>query len=745
VVNTTAVLALEVGALMLGVAVYVLHGYQVDRMARNLLNQASREQQDAHPLRAAAVLGRYIELRPGDLDAKARFGLLLAGVARTPEERARSLLVLDRVLLVHGSRRDVRREAVRLAMSLEHFDAALGHVQILLEEQPEDAPLLRLAAECERGLGHWKQAGAWYERALRAAPGDAGAVGEYATLLRERLADPARADAVVEGLLAAAPRAPEARLAAARYFARYGPQERAAREVRFALDDLKAHDCDLLLLAADLAEAGGRREEADRLLREARQYHPGDPRLARRLAHTEPVLRRLIDPAARAPAAVVAWARRELALRLAARGDYRRFQEAVALLDQNDKEAPASAEEQRARALVLATQPGRRRDALRLFERLALDPAPLAADVRLTMVTLYEADGQWPPAREQLLALVREDGDNPAYLGRLVHGLLAHDEASRTDVWVRKLVRLAPTAFETVEIQARALQARGKAEEAVRVLQNYAGRKGVRPDRVAAVLDELGHPAEAGRMYRDYRAAAPAERRRALPLALHLARHGRVKEALDLCDEARDDRNVEPAAAVAVAALGSGRADVADRKRVEGWLTAATDEHPRSVPLLLFLAALHEQAGRHAAARAAYERILRLDPHHLLALNNLAYSLALSAGRQEEARRYINAAIAHAGPAAELLDTRALIELRGRHAEPAVRDLERALEQGPTAARYFHLAEAEHLRGADRAAARALRKAAALGLAAARLPPLEQPAYVRLTKELSAKTGARHD
>ena len=68
--------------------------------------------------------------------------------------------------------------------------------------------------------------------------------------------------------------------------------------------------------------------------------------------------------------------------------------------------------------------------------------------------------------------------------------------------------------------------------------------------------------------------------------------------------------------------------------------------------------------------------------------------------------------------------------------EQAVKDLEQALEDGPTPALYFHLARAQAL-GQDRAAAAAtLRKATKAGFKAEALSPLERDSYQALLKDL---------
>src|SRR5262249_9492679 len=122
-------------------------------------------------------------------------------------------------------------------------------------------------------------------------------------------------------------------------------------------------------------EALGRLEQAEEAHRAALAASPDDPLVLRdafrfharlgRKDRAEPCLRRLLGGRVKASAAQVACARRWLAVLLASGGNYRQFREAQSLLEQNAGEGPEAAlEDQRARALVLATRPEHRRQAL---------------------------------------------------------------------------------------------------------------------------------------------------------------------------------------------------------------------------------------------------------------------------------------------------------------------------------------------------------------------------------------------
>ena len=71
----------------------------------------------------------------------------------------------------------------------------------------------------------------------------------------------------------------------------------------------------------------------------------------------------------------------------------------------------------------------------------------------------------------------------------------------------------------------------------------------------------------------------------------------------------------------------------------------------------------------------SYAPFTQLLPANVVALNNLAYLLALNGGSQAEALALIQRAIDQAGPDPEMLDTRALVYLKGGQADRAGKDL----------------------------------------------------------------------
>ena len=140
--------------------------------------------------------------------------------------------------------------------------------------------------------------------------------------------------------------------------------------------------------------------------------------------------------------------------------------------------------------------------------------------------------------------------------------------------------------------------------------------------------------------------------------------------------------------------------------------------------------------GNTDGAAQDYDDVLKKEPRNLVALNNLSWLLAQGKETAAEAVFLVGKALEVHGPRAELLDTRAVAYLTLGKVEPALADLEQALADSPTPAKFFHLTRA-HYQARNLSAARAaLTRATSAGLTADRLHPAERAAYRKLVAEL---------
>ncbi|MBM4070086.1 MAG: tetratricopeptide repeat protein [Planctomycetes bacterium] len=492
-------------------------------------------------------------------------------------------------------------------------------------------------------------------------------------------------------------------------------------------------------------EALDRVEQAEKLYEQALAAQPGDPLVLRNVAsfylrhgkqdRAGAVLQNIID--SKMPDALVRWARRSLALSLAYRGNYQKFKKAMALVEENLRNGAAS-EDLQAKALVLASQPGHGRQAIQLFETLSPRDAALGLDARFLLAQLYETYGSWDQVQGQMLAILRQQ-EKPAYVAYYVRGLLRQGKLDQAQSWLDKLVkqvRPGPRVFEAVELQARLLKARQRVDAATELLTSYVQEKGATLAPAGLLLEELGQPAEAEKVFRTLATSSKVSES-VLPLARFLGRHRRVAEALDVCDKAWATCKPEAVAETCLVIIQSGQASEDHQPRAEMAIARAEAKHPSLPALPLILASLRDYQGRIDQAIAGYRKALALSKDSVMAGNNLAYLLALKGGAGSEPLELIQGVIRQVGPAAELLDTRALVYLKSDQLALALADLQAAIADKPNATKFLHLAQV-HLQLGNRAAARqALLSIPDLNRAIERVHVLERPTLRKLAKELS--------
>ncbi len=592
--------------------------------------------------------------------------------------------------------------------------------------------------------------------------------------------------------------APDAWVALVQFLTATGRPADAEVAVREA--EAKLPPAEAALPLAQCYESIGRQDRAEAAYQAALAVHPNSGPLLRTLAafylrvgqaaKAEPVLTRLIDASGEASAPDVAWGRRNLAVVRAAHGDYRALPGGAG---STGPQPPAQ-------------RSGNGRGSARSGDGVGDAPLPpagcllraggarrarqfLTADDQFLLARLHESQGQWAEADRWMETLLAADETNRPYLAYLARSKLHRKDAAGARPYLDKLEKWHPESWETTEVHARMLQAQGKGNDAVALVEERLDRRdwnlnpqpppwpeafsqfgrllilsGTAPvpqsppctemiallekvlnrrdkpeDReavgaAAALFDDLGQFDAAERRYREYvsRSARPES---VLLLAAFLGRRHRVPEALDLCERAWQTCPPGAVAAASTALLRAWPPDARQIERVKVALEAAIRKGPEAPALLLSLADLRDLQGRYEEAEALYRRVLHIDPDNVKALNNLAWLLAQRDGAVE-ALDLINRAIEGFGPEPPLLDTRAVVYLAAGRTESAQADLREAIAQAAEPSYSFHLARACLQAKDSEAAAEALGRARAAGFKPNALHPLERPIYPRVLAEL---------
>ncbi|NBO90867.1 MAG: hypothetical protein EBV06_00895 [Planctomycetia bacterium] len=531
------------------------------------------------------------------------------------------------------------------------------------------------------------------------------------------------------------PSDPETNLARVQFFIERKRKDEALKAIVEAEKNLP--EAKRALILAQCYDVAGRFPEAIKHYTLAVEEGKNDPAVLRtvalahlnvgRLREAEPLLRRLTDNTlATASPEDRDWARRSLALALAGNADYRRFTEALGLvgmrLDVDGKLAQTNERDLptdliRARARVLASQASKhfRDRAIQMFEELDRK-GDLSADDRFLLAMLYEADGRNDRSQKNLRELTQTPLRTPRYLAQYAMSLMATrrdsdaiDEVDRVIGQLKELEKnrdVGPNGFASVELQARLLENQKKDAQARELITNHISRPGARPEEVLLLIGTL-------------------------------SRQKRHQEAFDLCETTWDKGTCPPEAigGVVMSLLRIMKPTDAQMAIVEKRLVKALMGPKPSNMLRMQLADLYDRRGKYSEASAQWRDVLKSEPNHFVAMNNLAWQLAIHAGDAKEALLLIDQALAGMGRRGDLLDTRGMVYLALKDNEKALADFKEATTDTPTPTRLLHLARAQHLTRDNDGAKSTIRKAKEAGLELAKLHPSEQEQARQLLAE----------
>jgi tetratricopeptide (TPR) repeat protein len=537
---------------------------------------------------------------------------------------------------------------------------------------------------------------------------------------------------------------PDTWVALVRFQARHRSRAQAEATIKRASEKVSAPQ--LASTLGQCYELLNNLEEAAKHYKRDLALNPDSVRVLRRVADfylrrgrpalAEAPLKRLLEPALKAPQDDVMWARRNLAIELGITGGYRQMSGARELVDQNLKLNPDSIEDQIAQAAIMTVYPDQRSEAIKTLERAFHRKTPTDKE-QFLLARAYELNGQWPEARQRLFGLLASENPAPFFMEYFARALLSRNEPAEALIWIDRLEKQTQPALPIVELRARALYAQKKSDEAAKILLEHVKDKPDDSGKVAAILDQIRRATDAEPLYRKW-LDTTKEPDAPLVVAEFLARQGNMSDAVSLWKKGtRGGAPIARTVAFGVAILRGSKCGPDFYQAVEEVLTEALRKDPRQVALLLNLAEIRDLQRKYPETIAAYREVLKLDPNNVVALNNLAWFLALAGNSASEALVLIDRAIGLVGPQPELLDTRAVIYLNMANPKEAIKNLEQAVKDRPTASRYFHLARAQKLADNRADAVTALETAQKNhGLRVESLHPLEQDQYAPLVAVL---------
>jgi tetratricopeptide (TPR) repeat protein len=680
---------------------------------------------------------------------------------------------------------EVARRALRLLFAKGEYAAAN---ELLHQLEGQQVPFTtELFREQSRVLGGLQDYSAALNPAERAAADskdyrDYLWLGQLLSVLRHR--DDAEKAFVQANALNE--KAPETWVALVRFYADGKQYDLAEKALAGARAKMPAAVAPLAL--AECLEILKKPDEAGQQYALAIKQKSDDPNIVRsvalyyirkgELANAAEQLVRIVGGQIHATPEQVADARGALARVRGDQGGYHNVLEAVRLVDENLATAPASANNLslKARLLLALPEPARRREAINLLENLVGDRKNATADDRFRLAQFYLASGDWSKARPQLLALLVSQGKipPPQYVAAYAQALLDRNELGEARPWVDRLEEIAasdPRTSQFSEAQLNVAQVRtaqlraevqyrgGDIDGALATLASFVKKAPIgSADHVARMLSTavqlealaarvpkptsadakkvMDHAADVAlqQAERGYQKCAADDPKQAFVLVGFLARQKRVDDALKQAEETWKSVELSPIAAASEFLMRQPEITPTQLERLDALLSAALEKHSRAPALLFVAGKLRDVQGKYPEAEAFYREILKNDAKNVVALNELAWLLALRGKQVDDAHELIQKAIDLAGPQIVLLDTRANVELAMGQPEKALADMQTVIDAQPAANRYFHLALAQHKMGRDADAAETLKKAEPMQLGPDSLHPLERTAYADLVK-----------
>jgi tetratricopeptide (TPR) repeat protein len=742
---------------------------------------------------ASLLVWRYMKTRDKTALAKARADLNEAAIrrpswARVPmllgridelEGRYEQALTSYLQALQLGERKqDFVKRTVELLSDRQRYAEAEGVLRRLLESAPISKDLQQMAAQIALQASNPAQAVYAAREAVNESSPDyrdhlwQGRVFLAAGKMEE-------AERAFRKALALEHSAADSWLALIRF--QMVAKKRAAAEATLEEATRKLKEPQRSLTRGHAFEILGNGKDARSAYEEALRIEPGNIPVLHDVAdyfirtgpHASalPLLRRLLDPKTSADTEQLAWARRGLALTLVTSGRYGDFPRALALLEENERVHGKTAEDVRARAVLLSTRPDRRREAIAAFGELLQLRPQLPPELTFILVRLYAAEGEWKRAQEQLLKILdrqpRDSAEYLDYLTFLVEQLVQKRQYNESEIWLQQV---KPNSERRVILEARTLATqiddltekqklppgdlavKSKRDRIVQLARDYVSKSGGgaaevgdREVSAASMLAGLGRQFSGLRSDLDPVAEAmfrEGVRHSAKPvghlaLAAFLADQKRPAEALETCFSVRGDAEAEETAArLAVSMLSANEELRGSRgEATERWISDLLSSRKDSIPLWGSRSDLLEMREKFDDAESAYRQILSRDPAHVYALNNLAVLITLRGKNLDEALQLIDHCLEQKGAEPELLDTRAMVYLARRQFDLARQDLSQAIRDRPSATAYFHLAQVELEDGRSGDARKAWGQAVASGLSEKNLHPLERPAYRKMQRD----------
>jgi tetratricopeptide (TPR) repeat protein len=317
---------------------------------------------------------------------------------------------------------------------------------------------------------------------------------------------------------------------------------------------------------------------------------------------------------------------------------------------------------------------------------------------------------------------------------------------------VNKLRELAPNSPATFDLTVRLAGKLGRQQQVradllkrvpnIQEIQELDQNTAQSLARFANLFVALGDLDSAEKIYTDLAERDPAM---VFELAKFLGEHRDPEQCFTKLHEVYRPSDVNQVISVALGVARARRETIGDKydADIQRWLDTALRENPDSIPLWVTQADLYDLQKKYEEAADVYRKLLARNDlvgfRRAVVLNNLAFLLALDTSAKsssDDPLELVQEAAEIIGPNSDILDTRAVVFISQKDYKSAIRDLEFAVTDGPTASKYFHKAEAHLYDGQNKAAVDAWEKAEELGLSRDSINRMEFDQFEDMKKKI---------
>jgi cellulose synthase operon protein C len=661
---------------------------------------------------------------------------------------------------------------VQLLFQQNEFDQAVAKARQVVSEKSDEygehlwlGQILRIAARRAQAQKHTKEyqdLAAEAEKSLRRAVELKGDVPETWVTLVEFLSNVDKTSEAEEVINQARGKIPadKAIIALAQCYEAVGKNDLAMEQYKLAIA-AKPNDPGVVRSVADFYQRIGKTVEAEALLQ------------------------LIISGKVKGDDANLFWARRQLAVIIAAKGGLLNMEAARKLIEQNLAAAADSADDLRIKARLDAQDPRRSRkdEAISTLTKM-MEGQQATPEDRFSLAMLYLATEKqlqshapatsktntdesktstaWMNASKILRDLITSQEDDSRYLAVYAKALLDHGEVSGAELYLNKLINNFPNAAATIMLRAEILARRNQFDEALELMKSFVDMKKASPperskrirlmaNTMEQLTERLKSPDQktmaehyirtAEMFYRQYVDEHPSQ---SLDLVMFFVRQDQIEDAVKILEQSWKNSDPISVAQICMNVVEHEKQskEKETAQRVEKVLTDARAKFDNHPAIVLTLGDIRVNQGRYTEAENLYREVLDKNPGHAVAMNNLAVLLTLQGKNLKEALSLINKAIEITGPLASMLDTRTCVYIAQGNVEKALNDIEEAVADAATPVRLFHQAQALDLGKQKYAASSAMQQALKAGLTKEMLQAPEFPAFEnlqKLAKELDLK------